>query len=358
MNKILFLGDFLYDEDDVKTDIKNISRWVKRNHYKCILNLEGPLDNSNRKKWKRGPNLVQSKITPKVLKELNVKAVTLANNHLLDYCSEGLEKTINILKDNHIYYCGAGNNLEEALKPIRFRVQKNDIVILNFGWDIEETVYAKGTRAGCAPKEKKLMLEQIKKYKTKDTIVIVVVHWGYEFHLRPMPYDITLAHQMIDSGADMIIGHHPHNIQSYEIYHNKLIYYSLGNFYFGTRRDNFNKKIFPVTLAKRCNYGLGIIYNVDKREVEKEVIFKYDDQLKKTIIIDKSNETKILFDNISNVNRNHKSYLDTVKKLNINPKPIFTNSFIQNKLCMFKLKVMIFPYKNIRKYLSNIVKSR
>lgn len=355
-NKILFLGDYFYDYLEKKKDIMEISKFIKKNNYVCILNLEAPLTSMNSAIFKRGPNLQQSKISVSILKDLNVIGVTLANNHIMDFGLDGLKECIKILNDNDIAYCGAGVNLYDALIPMQITLNSKKIFILNFGWDIEETVYAKNNKPGCAPKNRQLIIDQINFYKKQCDVLICIMHWGYEFHVKPMPYDINLAHDMIDNGVQLIIGHHPHNIQSYEMYKGRMIFYSLGNFYFSSRRKTFANKKFNLKLAKRCDFGLGVIFDVDRLLVDDCVFFKYDIEFDVTSIETNNYYNTILMDDISNIIYNSNVYINEIKKSNINPKPIFTTSSIINILNIIKLKGFVFPYKNVRRFIGKLIK--
>ena len=156
--KILWLGDFFYDYDYVTDDIKKMGDWIRKNNYNTVLNLEGTIDCSEFSKIeKRGPNLSSDKAILDVFKELNVVAVTLANNHIMDYGEEGLKHTISLLEENNIKYTGAQKNLDLAIKPIVLNCNNKDIAIYSFGWNIEETIYATKNTAGCAPRNNKLI---------------------------------------------------------------------------------------------------------------------------------------------------------------------------------------------------------
>lgn len=167
----------------------------------------------------------------------------------MDYGEQALKDTIEILDENNILHTGAGETLAEAVKPLILQLDNQKVIVQNFGWDIEETVYATETTSGGAPRIEKLILEHTVKIRDlyKDATIVNVYHWGFEYNLYPMPLDIELAHSSINSGCDLIIGHHPHNIQPYENYKGKDIYYSLGNFYFASRRSNFKRKSLIMT---------------------------------------------------------------------------------------------------------------
>ena len=276
MNRILFLGDFFYDFDTIKDDIKEIGNFIKSRNYLTILNLECSLVSSESLLKKGGPNLCSSPITVDILKQLNVICVTMANNHSMDYGKEGLMKTISLLDGAGIAHVGAGTDLEQALEPAIFNLH-DGIVLLNYGWDIEETVYAGRQRAGCAPRTDGVIVEKIRETRSSypGYKIIVLVHMGFEFNPYPMPFDIDLAHRCIDFGADLVIGHHPHIIQPKEVYKGKNIYYSLGNFYFGKRRDDFTKTFHAMKVENLCDYGLGVEYDISSR-LCKNIIFEYD----------------------------------------------------------------------------------
>lgn len=352
MTKILFLGDLFYNYNKIEKDIKEIGDFIKSNNYKCILNLEGSLSKSPIKIKKRGPNLYHSEVTIEVLKQLNVIGVCLSNNHLMDYDVEGLTETLRVLDENNIKHCGAGNNLEEALKPMEFEFDNKKIKIYNYGWDVEETVYATNDKPGCSPKVDKYILKNEKKSGNAD-LVIKIFHWGFEYNIYPMPIDIKLAHNMIDNGTDLIIGHHPHVIQAKEEYKGKNIYYSLGNFYFSSRRENFLKKKFTGNIGDKCSYGLGVVYNIENEKIEREIFIYYNKDTKYSEIIDIRKNIDELFTDISNIDYYSKQYYKLIKKTKLNKNPILTGSKMSDKL---KIKILYLKYfiKNILKFVISV----
>ena len=280
MNKLLFLGDLYYDYNQITDDIEKLSKWIQANEYVTIVNLEGSIrSNADNPIKKRGPNLANSSAVVDVLKKLNVIGVCLANNHTLDFGSESLAETLHKLDENGIKHTGAGLDIHQALRPMTFEIEDKTYAVINFGWDVEETVYASETLPGCAPREKAVILDTIRQVSKTADRVIVCLHWGFEYNRLPMPRDIALAHNIIDAGAELIIGHHPHCVQPKETYSNKSIYYSLGNFYFSSRRDKF-KKEFKESIISQSDFGAMVSYDPITQK-DKHFIIQYN-RLSKT----------------------------------------------------------------------------
>lgn len=276
--KLLFLGDFYYAYGEMKADILALSDWIQKNEYQVILNLEGGLTGSSIWVKKRGRRMHQSPMAIDVLKQLNVIGVCLANNHMMDFGDEGLGETLRILNENGIAHVGAGMNLDEALTPMRVGSGDDSIILQNFGWDVEETLYATDHSPGCAPREEELVLRRTEALRRENpkAKVITVFHWGFELNPLPQPYDVQLAHQVLDLGGDLIIGHHPHNIQPFETYLGKRVYYSLGNFYFSDKRSKFGEYEFQGPVSNLCDYGAMVVYDSESGKTEHENLLIYD----------------------------------------------------------------------------------
>lgn len=155
----------------------------------------------------------------KGLKFANIKVANLANNHSGNYGNEGLDSTVKLLKKNGLKISGLG-------KPAFLKKNGIRLAFLGFN-DIEKSPDLKIALA-----EPKTITKQIKQAKKKADFVIVSFHWGDEYTAEPNSRQRFLAHLAIDSGADLIIGNHPHWVQTKEIYQGKLINYALGNFIF------------------------------------------------------------------------------------------------------------------------------
>jgi len=197
-------------------------------------NLECPLSRG-------GPARVDTNIVLKTppasvtaLKYLNYDVVSLANNHVNDYGEEGLVETIEILRKNHIPCVGAGRNLEEASQEVTH--DRNGLRISFFGYTASEkhggSIIADADTAGCAPYDFSKIKSDIDRIKNHCDVICISLHWGFEGYVYPSPQQVELAHKIIDAGAHIVVGHHPHVIQGFERYKHGVIFYSLGNFFF------------------------------------------------------------------------------------------------------------------------------
>lgn len=330
--KLLILGDFFYDYETVEDDIKEISKFIKENNLTTILNFEGSMANQNENnKIRKGANLSMSKKSIEILKMLNVKAVSIANNHIMDYSFEGLNQVINILKQNDILYFGAGKNIEEAIKPIYLKIGEKTIAFSAMGWNMEECINAKKNKAGTAPLNFEILNDTIN--KTKCDIYIPILHMGYEYENLPQPYHLEKCREILKNDkVKLIIGHHPHVVQAYE----KEIYYSLGNFYFGSRRN-----LFYNSKEKQSNYGIGVIFDTEKFETNIiHIIYNGE----KTII-DKHFNNKYFVD-ISNVET--KKYT----------KYFYNNNIFKQKKYVYKTGTLNEKIFNNLKYLDRNMKKK
>lgn len=218
---INFLGDVFLDKQyDIDFELKDY-----------IFNLEYPLSCSG-KPAKEKVNLCQNK---SYIEETFGKfplAVCLANNHIMDYGEEAFSKTISYLNSRNIKYFGAGNRNNNFNNPCK--IIKNEKKISLFGYCCPSTNPIFGTKNnnGAAPLDIELIEKDILIQKSYSDFIIVNLHWGDEEISYPKPKDIEIARKIIDMGADMVIGHHAHVIQTIETYKGKKIFYGIGNFLF------------------------------------------------------------------------------------------------------------------------------
>ncbi|GGH24333.1 CapA family protein [Paenibacillus segetis] len=163
-----------------------------------------------------------------------VDGVTVANNHILDYGKDAMLDTIVQLNKYKIGYTGAGKNIKEAFSPYVKTIKDKKIAVLGVSRVLSGPSWYAGEKNAGAASAYTLepLLTEIKKSTQENDFTIVYLHWNEEFKDYPEPYARKLAKQMIDSGADMIIGAHSHCLMGIEYYQHKPIYYSLGNFVF------------------------------------------------------------------------------------------------------------------------------
>jgi hypothetical protein len=225
--KITFAGDIsLFRIDTDAFCFNDICSQLFKSSDLVVGNLECPLTSSETKE-DQAFNMSAPASSLALLKPFGV--VSLANNHIRDYGTTGLRDTIDALNTQGIKYFGAGRTRGEALRPLRLEL--NGLKLAFIG----ATRFANATKdngGGTACDCSKHIFQQIKDLKHEGFFVILYVHWGYEYVRIPSPRDRRLAHKFVDTGADLVIGSHPHIYQGIEDYKGKKIIYSLGNFIF------------------------------------------------------------------------------------------------------------------------------
>lgn len=171
-----------------------------------------------------------------MFQEMGIDAVTLANNHALDFGVDALLDTCDTLDGAGILHTGAGADLQEARKPVDVELQGQQIAIIGATRVIPVSSWAAGKNhpGMLSSYDATALLEEIRAQKETGKFVIVYVHWGVERDEKPQDYQRFLGQQYIDAGADLVIGAHPHVLQGIEYYKGKPIVYSLGNFVFGS----------------------------------------------------------------------------------------------------------------------------
>lgn len=262
--KLLFFGDLMLDRH-VREKINKyglnylIEKLIEddfTNSYDIVgANLEGAVTNNGA--HYPPENLYDFAFSPEVVAELknyNFNFFNLANNHLSDQGQKGIRETYQNLSDLGFYYSGcrdaflseslgsleSSEGLEEVSNPIFTQVIKGEAqpvlseencseIILNIK---NRRVAFLGFSIVYRGIDEDRIIERIGALKEESDFVVVNVHFGIEYQPRASVSQVNLARKMVDNGADVIIGHHPHVIQNYETYQGKPIFYSLGNFIF------------------------------------------------------------------------------------------------------------------------------
>lgn len=176
--------------------------------------------------------------------------LSLANNHILEHGYVCLLETAKILSQNRINYIGVDAYKAKARQPLIVTAKGVKIAFLGYCLVPDKTAYIS------VNDHEEIVLDVIRT-KSQADILVVSLHWGSEYIEQPAPWQINLAHKIIDSGANIILGHHPHVIQGVEEYNKGLIAYSLGNFVF----DMIYLKETRSSFILECRLSKGGIVN-------------------------------------------------------------------------------------------------
>ena len=195
-----------------------------------VFNLEMPLVDEISPISKCGPNLSAPTSTVRLYKNMHISYMTLANNHIMDQGSEGLFLTIKTLQDNGVSCFGAGNNINEASKPIILDLSGKKIGF--YGCVEHEFSVASDNVPGANPFDTIYSYEHVAALKTLCDYVVVLYHGGKEFYRYPSPILQKICRRFAEVGADLIICQHSHCIGCEEKYNNSTIIYGQGNFLF------------------------------------------------------------------------------------------------------------------------------
>ncbi|MEN8119373.1 MAG: CapA family protein [Bacteroidota bacterium] len=239
------VGDVLLDrgvrknieKNNVFYPFENIRNIISQNDI-ALFNLECPLvDSSNgyplNKKYsfRAEPSYIEG------VKYAGFNIASVANNHTIDYGKDGFLKTIELLEKNNIFPVGGGKNQIDAFKPVLIEKDGETFAFFALLEFLLEATTFNENRPYPAFGQIDRLCKVIQKYNSRIDNIIVSFHWGKENVIVPSARQIEYAHKVIDAGADLVLGHHPHVIQSIETYRNKLIVYSLGNFIFDNSRE-------------------------------------------------------------------------------------------------------------------------
>jgi poly-gamma-glutamate synthesis protein (capsule biosynthesis protein) len=204
-------------------------------------NLEGPLTEGGipslkdpRYIFKFPPSIAQN------LKDAGFNMLNLANNHTMDHGAKGLRDTMDTLNKCDIEWFGAGDNAEKARSPVFINIKGTVIGFIGYSAFPPEGYFYTSERPNISMLDESSLGESVAEARKKCDFLVVSFHWGREFDPYPDDIQKNAAHIAVDSGADIVIGHHPHVYQGVEEYNGKFIFYSLGNFI-------FDKQIPPGT---------------------------------------------------------------------------------------------------------------
>lgn len=246
-----------------------------------VANLEMALTNSKAAAEKL--SVIGSK--PQLISQVSkcgFDAVTLANNHIMDYGIEGLTETLKTIDEAGLFRLGAGYDLKEAVSILNLKSsRKTELNLVNLACTLPTGSAAGVDRPGVAPirvtqqyrvesilveeqpgtspwvdtfiepQDSRLACEVISRAASAGVRVVAVIHWGIPpywhapFQGNLAAYQRPLARQLIRAGADAVIGHHPHVLHGIEVIEGCPVFYSLGNFIWHSRQINLTKNNEP-----------------------------------------------------------------------------------------------------------------
>lgn len=225
-----------------------------------ITNLEAPLVEEGVPIIKTGPCLKLSESMSEILRAIGFNVVTLANNHIMDYGASGLRRTLDLLSQREIRHVGAGE-IGREFDVIYLDGDGLRIAIVNCCENEWSTDEFDSCRANGLSEVS--MFYSIRKAKMNADKVIVIHHGGHEYFTLPSPRMKRMFRYFVDCGADVVVNHHTHCLSGYELYCDRPIYYSLGNFVFDdpSRRNDV------------WNYGAALLLDIQPEEVSHRLIF-------------------------------------------------------------------------------------
>lgn len=253
-----------------------------------VANLEGTVTN-NKSISVTNNKILRFTFRPEYmakLKKFNIGLVSLANNHSLDFGYDGFEKTKENLSSSTISFFGSAKNDDNIF--FEKKIESKNICFLGY-----HDLFAQNPE---------IISKKIVEVRAGCDKIVVFTHWGNEYWNNFSDRQQILAHDFIDSGADLIIGSHPHVVQPIEIYKNKAIFYSLGNFIFDQNlsfatehglilninfaQKNTSFKLFPTTIQNR---EIKLATSSDVTRILNVIVNNSDlDQNIKTSILDSS----------------------------------------------------------------------
>ena len=265
--RLLFAGDFCCKPT---TTLISPSEEIKRLLSSCdcrIVNFEVPLKPDIELPERKEERFFQNDDAPQFLRNLGFDLFSIANNHTFDWGEEGFKKTKAALGEASF---GAGT-YEEAyqVKEIEIYGIKIGFLALSFAvytWPLQDAEKREGL--GCAYLNDLQVNHIIIDAKKRLDYLFVLPHDGIEYIDAPMPETIARYRDFIDYGADGVFGAHPHCPQGWEEYKGKPIFYSLGNFFFNSKKDT----LYRATNRAHWYEGRCVVLSIENQKLSWEVI--------------------------------------------------------------------------------------
>ena len=255
------VGDIMARKNDWKYPFLKTADFL-RSADLTIGNLEGPISSGGVNQG----SIYSFRADPRAVEGLLYSGFDIfsaANNHILDYGRVALSDTVETLTEAGIAAIGAGHNFEEANAPHITEVRGVKIAFFAYTNLYPQSLWATETQSGVSTSMFENIKDSIAKVRNEVDIVVLLWHWGEEYQTKSHPREQALARALIDVGADIIIGHHPHVVQEIEEYNGGYIVYRLGNFVFDQNFSEDTKRGLTLKITLRN----GKIFKTEKFEI-------------------------------------------------------------------------------------------
>lgn len=241
-------------------------------------NLEGPISSvgnnvGSKYSFRMSPNVLPA------IKKVGFNMFSFANNHVGDWNVSAFENTLSLLRENEISFTGAGINKTEARQPTIIKKNNTSFGFLGFSDVGPKWMEAKENKSGILLVDDPDFSSIISQAKEKVDVLIVSIHFGVEYEKVHNKKQEKVARLAIDSGADMIIGHHPHVVQDVEYYKDKPIFYSLGNFIFDQHfsRETMRGLVVMTTFEGKTLKEIKYLTSIQDKKYQIVGLFKNEE---------------------------------------------------------------------------------
>lgn len=263
--KILFVGDMAAGVVPPSNPYtKEVADWITAFDFR-VVNFEAPVSGGAKPLPKIGPAIAQSEGWERMTAPFNV--ASLANNHVMDFGAEGLKNTLDALHAKNIQTFGAGMTRADAYRPLILEKNGKKLALIGAG-EAQFGCLIEDDAPGYAWIFHPQIYETIARCKSEGCLTVVLPHAGFEMETLPLPEWRRAYRGLIDAGADAVVASHPHVLQAREIWREKPIYYSLGNFYFPTAKPRPDPRWYV---------SLGVALQWNDVPVFEHVFFRFDE---------------------------------------------------------------------------------
>jgi len=258
-----------------------------------VVNCEGALSDHGRQ---NGLNRTPEKFA-KTMRSSGISLVNLANNHTFDAEERGFLDTLRALSAAGIAHVGGGHDLAEARKPVI--LARNGIRLGFLGYaqfnNMGESAFAAEGRPGIVPMDPFLIKEDIRRLRPQVDYVVVAIHWATNRKYDISPENRKFAHDLIDAGADIIMGHHPPHPKGIEVYHGKVILYAPSNILRGhTNMNSDDGYLARFTLGEKSVEKVEVLPIAGKGQPEGRTGQPYDAKLFQPFLMEGASARQLL----------------------------------------------------------------